>query len=127
MSYVWGNAEERAAIYIDGVFCDVSATSEEVLRRMRLNGKDRTPWIDAVCIDLKDLTERGYQVDMMDMIYAQGSRNLIWLGDDGSTEGALQAIRAILLDARSETDKFTTLGSTLFDFHKGEYRYGTKT
>ncbi|KAH6699714.1 heterokaryon incompatibility protein-domain-containing protein [Leptodontidium sp. MPI-SDFR-AT-0119] len=51
------------------------------LRRLRRTNKTRTLWIDAVCINQQDLHEKGNQLAMMDRIYKQASRVLVWLGD----------------------------------------------
>ena len=50
----------------------------------RLNGLANLIWIDAICINQTDLSERSSQVLLMDEIYAKASRTIIWLGRDES-------------------------------------------
>jgi hypothetical protein len=42
---------------------------------------NRLLWIDAVCINQNDTTEKSIQVTMMDIIYKRASRVLIYLGE----------------------------------------------
>ncbi|KAH7410054.1 heterokaryon incompatibility protein-domain-containing protein [Phaeosphaeria sp. MPI-PUGE-AT-0046c] len=39
-------------------------------------------WIDAICIDQENLSERGHQVKQMGRIYKSASTVLVWLGPD---------------------------------------------
>ena len=41
-------------------------------------------WIDAICIDQSNITERGEQVDLMAQIYANAEEVLVWLGKSSS-------------------------------------------
>jgi hypothetical protein len=50
------------------------------LRHLRSHDITRTIWIDAVCINQDDLTERGSQVQIMQQIYARADMVKIWLG-----------------------------------------------
>lgn len=38
-------------------------------------------WVDAICINLEDLKERGHQVRQMGQIYKEAWEVLAWLGD----------------------------------------------
>ncbi|KAH8780642.1 heterokaryon incompatibility protein-domain-containing protein [Hyaloscypha sp. PMI_1271] len=50
-------------------------------------------WIDAICIDQKDMDEKSIQVSMMGRIYSQTQKVIIWLGpEDNFTRPALQII-----------------------------------
>jgi hypothetical protein len=45
-------------------------------------------WVDALCINQDDLTERGSQVHMMHRIYGTAEQAIAWLGPDFTGEGA---------------------------------------
>jgi hypothetical protein len=50
-------------------------------------------WIDAICINQKDMDEKSTQVSMMGRIYSQTQKVIIWLGpEDNFTRSALQII-----------------------------------
>lgn len=80
VSYVWGDRKERAEITLNGQIVDVPRSSEEVLRYLRLQNKQRTLWIDALCINQDDLQERSQQVALMGTIYRNTVRTLAWVG-----------------------------------------------
>ncbi|EMC96420.1 hypothetical protein BAUCODRAFT_33752 [Baudoinia panamericana UAMH 10762] len=46
ISYVWGDATERARITVDGKLVSVPVSAANVLRRVRLVDKPRMVWID---------------------------------------------------------------------------------
>jgi hypothetical protein len=52
----------------------------EMLRYLRRCTAERYLWIDAICINQTDASEKGTQVGMMRDIYAYASRVLVWLG-----------------------------------------------
>lgn len=53
-------------------------------------------WIDQLCINQRDLTRRGRQVEIMHEIYAGGCRTLVWLGLSNEASMTLHvALRAI--------------------------------
>jgi hypothetical protein len=38
-------------------------------------------WVDAICIDQTDASEKSYQVGLMARIYMQAHQVIVWLGD----------------------------------------------
>jgi hypothetical protein len=47
---------------------------------VREKDKNRTLWVDAICINQQDIRERGCQVEMMGDVYSKAARVLVWLG-----------------------------------------------
>lgn len=97
ISYCWGDATLRAQMKINGHIADVTLSSHEAIRRMRLRDIERRLWIDAICINQADLGERGSQVASMGRIHRHGTGNLIYLGgqedlDTSKVSAALQNI-----------------------------------
>ncbi|KAK3068047.1 hypothetical protein LTR53_014679 [Teratosphaeriaceae sp. CCFEE 6253] len=82
ISYCWGDESLRSTVQIQSRLIDVPASSAQSLRRMRLPDKSRVLWIDALCINQKDLAEKSAQVAIMGEIYARGKGNLIYLGEE---------------------------------------------
>ena len=83
LSYCWGTSPERKTIMLEGRLFPVTCTVEEALRGLRTKEDDRhlVIWIDAVCINLDDLDERGEQVAMMKDVYQSARKTIVWLGD----------------------------------------------
>jgi hypothetical protein len=123
ISYVCGDPHARATIILNDTEVKVLESSEAVLRRMRLKDKSRTLWIDSICINQYDNTERNHQVGMMYQIYTNTFRNLVWLGDDdGHTAKAIDSIRMILEDIDGETRDSVKLQDLLWD-ERGQRQY----
>ena len=93
VSYTWGDARERNIVVVDGRLVSVPASSEEALRCPNAcfpDGGTCRPWIDAICVDQSNFTERAHQVAFMGDVYSKTERVLVWLGqDDGTIESAL--------------------------------------
>jgi len=89
LSYCWGDPTVIAPILVNGSTMEVTTNLEAALRELReLRGqKVKTIWVDALCINQQDPTERGLQVMRMGLIYSRAFTVLAWLGpeSDGST------------------------------------------
>jgi hypothetical protein len=84
LSYTWGDANDRREIQIDGHRVSVSANLEVALRSLRHEhhvGPSRVLWVDALCINQDDLTEKATQIRMMYEIYASAATVLAWTGE----------------------------------------------
>ena len=86
LSYCWGDPTVIAPILVNGLTMEVTTNLEAALRELR-SQKVKTIWVDALCINQQDPTERGLQVMRMGLIYSRAFTVLAWLGpeSDGST------------------------------------------
>jgi hypothetical protein len=89
LSYTWGDPTTTHAITIEGhefpVTQNLAAALGHIRRLPREGGAAAQPtfwWIDAVCINQADVTERNRQVNLMTRIYRKAQGVHIWLGDD---------------------------------------------
>ncbi|GFN14983.1 HET domain-containing protein [Aspergillus tubingensis] len=80
LSYVWGDHTNTKIITVNGRNFKATANLESALRHLRRD-TPRTMWIDAICINQRDLGERASQVSMMRDIYQGSNTTVIWLGD----------------------------------------------
>jgi hypothetical protein len=96
VSYTWGDSTQTYPIYFknEREKLIVGKNCHSALRRLRLPNKDRTVWIDAICIDQENLTERSSQVRLMNEVYSRAARVMVILGD--------QVPECRLLQKRSE-------------------------
>jgi hypothetical protein len=67
-------------IIVDGCYLKATRNLYSALRQLRYLDKDRILWIDAICIDQKDMKERGHQVEQMSKIYCEAESVIFWLG-----------------------------------------------
>ena len=81
LSYAWGTAISPRKAVINGFELRITGSLDQGLRRLRLKHRPRTLWIDALCINQRDLKERSHQVQHMAMIYKSAKHVLIWLGE----------------------------------------------
>ncbi|KAK3631055.1 Folylpolyglutamate synthetase [Elasticomyces elasticus] len=125
VSYVWGDITTRTAIYLDGKRVEIGASAEQALRRFRTREGDVLLWIDAVCINQRDIVERSQQVAIMGDIYSSAGHNLIWLGDDsdGSFARAQVPLQAVLKDARLATSEYSDLQERLYNKQSGSFLF----
>ena len=86
LSWCWGTEDPIYAIQIEyrGTTYKKKVTRELALalKYLRLPDKERTLWIDAICINQDDHNERNHQVQMMSRIYTRAKEVAIWLGED---------------------------------------------
>ncbi|KAF0322386.1 het domain-containing protein, partial [Colletotrichum asianum] len=96
ISYVWGSTQDTDSVVCQGLEIDVTANLVQSLRQVRYADRPRHLWVDALCINQRDLQEKAFHVNMMGEIYSHAWRVVICLGDDGhSGEAARIAFDAI--------------------------------
>ncbi|RYP24938.1 hypothetical protein DL765_000166 [Monosporascus sp. GIB2] len=93
LSYVWGSEQKPYSISINGGDFPVTANLHAALLRLRDRFIERIIWIDAICINQEDTSEKETQVQRMAEIYTQATRVLVWLG--AAEAGGDQALRDI--------------------------------
>ncbi|KAI4594402.1 hypothetical protein KJ359_008426 [Pestalotiopsis sp. 9143b] len=88
LSYVWG----KPTVFHSTICCTdgsddtnhgilhIGANLTKALIAFRLRDKPRRIWVDAICINQKDLSERRDQVRMMGDIFRAATQVLCWLG-----------------------------------------------
>ncbi|KAH8746056.1 heterokaryon incompatibility protein-domain-containing protein [Hyaloscypha sp. PMI_1271] len=81
LSYTWGTIQMTAQITVDGSIMHVTSNLYAALRHLRFEDKDRILWIDAICIDMHNMSERNHQVQQMTYIYSEAEQIVVWLGE----------------------------------------------
>ncbi|KPI35980.1 uncharacterized protein AB675_10436 [Cyphellophora attinorum] len=84
LSYAWGDSDQpKHHILLDGKLFVIRNNLYDFLEVYRKRWTTcRTLWIDAICIDQSNITERNHQVWMMGHIYSRAKGVVIWLGID---------------------------------------------
>ncbi|KAL7625002.1 hypothetical protein AAE478_004216 [Parahypoxylon ruwenzoriense] len=80
LSYCWGDPRWMLPIHLDGYPMEVTRNLHAALLHLRREDSIRLLWVDAVCINQNDVSEKSEQIQMMRQIYQQGVRTLVWLG-----------------------------------------------
>ncbi|KAI1078695.1 HET-domain-containing protein [Whalleya microplaca] len=81
VSYHWGDASITLPILLDGKTYPVTVNLFSGLKYLRSEDSPRRLWVDSLCINQTDTTERSREVKRMRDIYKFASDVLIWLGD----------------------------------------------
>ncbi|KAK3694697.1 heterokaryon incompatibility protein-domain-containing protein [Podospora appendiculata] len=82
LTYFWGDInEDPQTVDIDGGHSiAITKNLEIALRHLRRPKDPRILWVDALCINQGDVSERNHQVSLMKDIYSRCSRDIAWLG-----------------------------------------------
>src|SRR6266536_2263881 len=106
LSYTWGTDEAIAPILIDGGVLFVRSNLYCALRSLRFPTKRRILWIDALCINQADTTERNSQVSQMTEIYSGAKEVIVWLGEGNKyTDRGMDSLGEISRRAKSIKDR----------------------
>lgn len=95
LSYAWGPEDASRTISINGYPMRIRTNLYSFLATcasVRLDHPlyKQQFWIDAVCIDQRNTSEKNHQVRQMDRIYKNAQQVIVWLGQDaGEVEDLL--------------------------------------
>jgi hypothetical protein len=107
LSYTWGSEPPEEKLYIyqrsnsdnekyEPYFLYVRSNLLTALKSLRLTHTPRTIWVDAICINQENLTEKGREVARMGSIYKLAAQVLVWLGpEDETTSTAVEIIERL--------------------------------
>ncbi|EWZ46208.1 hypothetical protein FOZG_02364 [Fusarium oxysporum Fo47] len=102
LSYVWGDPTVTETILVNEHRIQVTKNLISALRyapyhlSRSKNATSLKLWVDAICINQMDRTEKGHQVSMMKDIYSQSSIVLCWLGSPTDRiHTAMDAVQAV--------------------------------
>jgi hypothetical protein len=102
LSYTWGDGQCKVKIQLNGVLTQISSDLEIALRALQRLPETRSGmkyWIDALCINQKDLDEQSVQVKRMKSIYGSARSVVVWLGPrSGDDDVAFETMRRLYRD-----------------------------
>ncbi|KAI2781067.1 HET-domain-containing protein [Daldinia loculata] len=94
LSYVWGDSTTTDTILVEGHKIGIAANLSAALRDIRNKTRVLRIWIDALCIDQRNIPERNRQVALMGDIYSTAGNTIIYLGPlSPDTQLILQRLR----------------------------------
>ncbi|KAM7211430.1 Heterokaryon incompatibility protein (HET) domain containing protein [Rhypophila decipiens] len=113
LSYVWGKQSDKtnpSKILLHGHEHTVTPNLEAALRHLRGDDRPLLLWVDAICINQGDLSERASQVEMMADIYKRAVTTVSWLGEgDADSDEAAELVRELgswAMDHENELDDY---------------------
>jgi hypothetical protein len=92
LSYVWGSDARDCAITCNGATMAITTSAFEAIEALRKYAPQALLWIDGVCINQDNDTEKASQVSQMAEIYSFARRVAVWLGSEANdSDRALEA------------------------------------
>jgi hypothetical protein len=96
LSYAWGDASVTSPIVLNGEEKAVAVNLAAALRNLRHESWIVPLWVDALCIDQKNVVEKGSQVLQMTKIYASAVCAWLWLGEEADdSDVGMETIRGL--------------------------------
>jgi hypothetical protein len=90
LSYVWGPGVFEIKFHLgDDQAILITKTLSMALQHVRAKDRSVWLWIDQICINQKDTSEKEHQIPLMGMIYSHSTNCMIWLGEEGDDNAAL--------------------------------------
>jgi hypothetical protein len=87
LSYAWNNGiDEEQSVLCNGISVLISSNLGAALKQLRSRYETIVLWVDSLCINQKDNSERTQQVSMMREIYQRSTQVIIWLGVSGPND-----------------------------------------
>jgi len=107
LSYEWGNEGDLGSIIsVNNVSFPrpIQKNLEFSLREIRDESENVTLWIDALCINQDDTTEKGHQVAMMRNIFREADTVIAWLGPAADNSELAMDLIADKMKLREKTE-----------------------
>lgn len=88
ISYVWGNPRSSEKIRLHGAEIPVTENLYHILRTLCAQEQGQTPalWVDALCINQNDLSEKSYQVALSGSIFQAAQEVVLCMGVGRDTD-----------------------------------------
>lgn len=80
LSYAWGDFKYSHEIWLGDERFLIGANLDAALRHLRRRDIPIRLWVDAVCINQGDVTEKNHQVQQMRKVFSAAFETIIWLG-----------------------------------------------
>ncbi|KAF2731891.1 hypothetical protein EJ04DRAFT_497869 [Polyplosphaeria fusca] len=96
LSYVWGNSALSHGICVNESILPIAENLAIVLEELQNGDEEVSFWIDAICINQQDASEKTSQVQLMRDIYKAAEEVVLWLGPSTpQTDCTLQQVRKL--------------------------------
>lgn len=127
LSYCWESDHNSGSITLNGQDFEVAGNLLLALTHLRHPESPRILWIDAICIDQKNIEERSRQVRRMGSIYGYASMVHVWLGpEDGFSSYGMTLLAFLASGQEMSMEPPLLLGNDISDTTHC-YRFGLRS
>lgn len=123
LSYAWGSEADLKGIYVNDQVMHVTSNLRSALRHLRRKHESRVLWVDAICIDQKNLEEKSEQIGRMGDFYRASTKTILWIGPASSS--SYDALRKCRIMALIEEARRQGLGIVDIQWANHERRIAT--
>ncbi|KAK1673970.1 heterokaryon incompatibility protein, partial [Colletotrichum godetiae] len=81
LSYAWGSSKRSNQVSVNGKIHKITFNLDRALRSVRRQTEIITLWVDSICINQDDATEKGQQVGWMHDIFGSAMGVTAYIGD----------------------------------------------
>lgn len=83
-------------VFCDGAYLEIGTGLRDALLTLRHPTEKRTLWVDQLCINQNNISERAHHVNLMRHIYNRAKKVIVWTGEeDEHSVKAFQLINAL--------------------------------
>ena len=107
ISYAWGNGPKSEEILLLGVAISITKTLFSALVELSSKSGEVYVWVDQICVNQTDVSERESQVCLMDKTFSRACQVIVWLGE--ATDNSGKGMK--LLRFLGETAEDSCIGS----------------
>ncbi|CAJ2513567.1 Uu.00g016860.m01.CDS01 [Anthostomella pinea] len=118
LSYRWGSVARTNEILVDGARFPVTRSAFDLLLARRSVWRNRTLWVDALCIDQDAAAEKSAQVQLMRTIYQNADR--VVLVPRGPDWWRARAAAPLLYELAAAAYQFEGTPREFHDLYAGE-------
>ncbi|KAI0016050.1 heterokaryon incompatibility protein-domain-containing protein [Xylariomycetidae sp. FL0641] len=96
LSYTWGEPELTESVVINSNYLKtITANLHDALCELRSPRESRRIWVDAICINQDDDSDKERQIPSMGKIYSYASAVRVWLGKSEAGAAALRKLQCL--------------------------------
>lgn len=123
LSYTWGVGSDTKWITINRKKFGVGHNLFAALQHIRRTDRGRVMWIDAICINQCNVSEKSQQIRMMPFTYSRALQVIVWLGIFVNSPDPAELVRFFQAPTKHPRGVLPSprVQSTLFALSRREY------
>lgn len=124
LSYTWGLPQFTQKVIVDGKSLHILDSVHAFFKQFFTKTQSHWWWIDSICINQQDNSEKASQVILMRRIFQEAIQTCVWLGDESDDSECAFTFLKLVASHKTESRRGYTEESWIVDFRRldGPYR-----